>query len=106
MRGSGREPPVTMATARLHPRRGKHTVGGRVISELIWPRTGRGEIWGALEADGGTAVQRRALCLLAVSWAIQGGRVQAEPWWGSLLLWALVGFVHPLPTGSGAPRAV
>lgn len=76
MRGSGGEPPVAVATAGqrwrraapacwLHPLRGKRTVGGRVISELIRPRTGRGESRGALKAAGGTAVQRRALCLLS-----------------------------------------
>lgn len=50
-------------------------VRGRVMSELIQPRAGRGESRGACKAAGGTAARRRAFCLLAVSWASQGGRV-------------------------------
>lgn len=118
MRDSGREPPVAVATAGLpwgpavsarwlHWLRGKSTVWGSVIRELIQPGWGRGDSWAALKAGAGTAVQRQPLCLLVVSGAGRGDRVQAEALgaaWGPALLVAPAGGQGE--GGGGAQRCV
>lgn len=111
MRVSGGEPPVAMATAGQPWQLGFTRQGGitgceEIIRELIHPRMGRRESWDACKAAGGTAVQRRALCLLAVA-----GRVKAAEFGLSCggircCLGPPPGLCASPTAGSGVPRAV